>query len=265
MPANPYWNGLRQSAREFGVVGIASLDRLPDQPRGTALVVIPYFAPSPADLDLLKRYVEGGGVLILMADFGAGNAVLAHLGVRARLGGQVLADPLFNHRNPRFPRVSEFPPGPLAEGVGSLVLNHATVIAEAGGMTVAATSSPVSYVDANGNGRRDAGEPGGPHAVAAVGPVGAGSLVLVSDPSILLNSMLDLGDNRRFVQNLFRLAGADARVYLDEAHLDRAPLDEARLALAGVRSIAAHPLVMFAAAGAGLALPLALLGRVVRR
>jgi hypothetical protein len=263
MPANPYWNGLRQAAREFGVVGVASLDRLPEQARGTALVVIPYVEPSPADLDLLERYVDGGGVLILMDDFGAGNAILAHLGVSARLVGQALVDPLFHHRNPRFPRVDDFAPGPLAEGVGSLVLNHATAIAGAAEMTVAALSSPVSYVDNNGNGRRDAGEPGGPHPVVAVGQVGTGSLVIVSDPSILLNSMLDLGDNRRFAQNVFNLAGAGARVYLDEARLERAPLDQAKLALAGARSIAAHPLVMFAAAGAVLAL--ALLGGALRK
>ena len=262
---NPYWNGLRRAGEQFGLRPLASLALLPDQARGTALVVIPYVSPPPADLERLKRYVETGGVLILMDDFGTANAILAHLGVGARLSGRLLVDPLFNFKNGRLPRIADFAGGPLTEGVESLVFNHATVIADTGRLTTVTSSSLVSYLDANENGRRDADEPVGPFTVAAAGRVGAGYLVLVSDPSIFLNSMLDLGHNRRFVRNLFRIAGEDARIYLDEVHLPRAPLDVAKNLLAQVRQVLALPPVALALVFFGFGLPLAMVLKSSRR
>jgi hypothetical protein len=264
-PSNPYWNGLREARRKFDMKSLHSLSLLPGEARGTVLVVIPRVPATAGDLEAFVQYVGRGGMMVLMDDFGYGNAILAHLGVGARLSGQKLVDPLFNHKNRRLPMIFEFPGGLASEGVRSLVLNHATAIEEAGGMTVAAISSAVSYLDANGNGWRDPDEEGGPFAVAAVGRVGAGHLVLVSDSSILLNSMLEMADNRRFVQDLFRLAGEGAQIYLDQAHLPGARLDVAKEGLARLREFLGNPLVAFAAAGVGLALPVAVLLRLFRR
>lgn len=262
---NPYWNGLRRTGEQLGLQPLASLDLLADQARGTALIVIPYVSPSKVEFERLKRYVETGGVLLLMDDSGTANDVLTHLGVGARLSGQLLVDPLFNFKNGRLPRIADFTGGPITEGVESLVFNHATVIADIGRLTEVASSSLVSYLDSNQNGRRDADDPAGPFAVAAAGPVGEGYLVLVSDPSILLNSMLDLGHNRRFVRNLLRIAGADARIYLDEAHLPRAALDVAKNLLAQIRQMVALPPVAFALVFLGFGLPLAMVLKSSRR
>ncbi len=263
--SNPSWNGLQQARGQFAMRPVRSLDLLPVQPTGTALVVIPAVPLSPPDLDALKQYAQRGGVLILMDDFGFGNAVLSHLRVGARLSGQVLLDPLFNYRNRQFPRITDFSGGLAVAGDESVVFNHATVIADPDGMTVLARSSFVSFLDLNRNGRRDADEPHGPFAVAAAQKLGAGFLVLVSDSSVLLNSMLPLADNRKFVQDLFHLAGEGAQVYLDEAHLPRGPLDVAKDGLASVRGVLANPLVVLATVTVALAGPLALLWRSPRR
>lgn len=261
--SNPSWNGFGVASQQLGIKRIASLRFLPGEGGSTALIVIPYVSPSPSDLKTLKQYVDAGGVLILMDDFGFGNAVLERLEVGARFSGQLLVDPLFNFKSRRLPRIAEFSPGPVSEGVRGLIFNRATVISGAGGMRVLAGSSPVSFLDANENGQREAGEEGGPFAVAAIAPVGRGSLVLVSDPSMLLNSMLDLADNRRFVENLFRVVGRGAPVFLDEAHV--APLDVAKDGLNQFRGFLATPLVAFAASGVGLALPLVVLWKSARR
>ncbi len=257
--SNPSWNGFGVESQQLGIKRIASLRFLPGEGGSTALIVIPYVSPSPSDLKTIKQYVDAGGVLILMDDFGFGNAVLERLEVGARFSGQLLVDPLFNFKSRRLPRIAQFSPGPVSEGVRGLILNRATVISAAGGMRVLAGSSPVSFLDANENGQREAGEEGGPFAVAAIAPVGRGYLVLVSDPSMLLNSMLRLADNRRFVENLFRVVGRGAPVFLDEAHLARAALDVARDGLNQFRGFLATPLVAFAASGVGLALPLVVL------
>ncbi len=264
-PSNPYWNGLQRAREELGIKRLSSLNLLAQQAKGTALIVIPTTVPSSADLDTLKQYTEAGGVLILMDDFGFGNTILADLGVNARLSGLVLVDPLFNFRNRRFPRITAFSASPLSEGVDSLVLNYATVITDASGLTVLARSSPISFLG-KGKGDRDAGQASRPpFAVAGMRRLGEGYLILVSDPSILLSSMLDLGGNRRFLQNLFKLAGDGATVYLDEAHLPQAPLDVAKEQLRRFRGSFTSPLAAFATAGVGLAVPLAILWRLSRR
>jgi len=259
--SNPSWNGMQVARSEFGMTPVSSLDLLPAQGRGTALVIIPAVPLSPASLDALKQYAEHGGVLIVMDNLGLGNPLLARLGIPARFNGQVLLDPLFNFRNRRLPKITELGAGPSAEGVASLVLNHPTVITNTAGMTVMARSSPVSFLDRNGNGRRDADEPTGPLVVAALQPIGAGSLVLVADSSLLLNGMLELGDNRRFIRNLLQMAGEGAQIYLDEAHLPRGPLDVAKNELARVRSVLGTTLITLATAAVVLAIPLALLWR----
>ncbi len=251
--SNPSWNGLQQARDQFALHGLRSLDLIPTQAVGTALVVIPAVPLSPRDLDALKRYAAGGGLVILMDDFGYGNAILAHLGVESRLSGQLLVDPLFAYKNRRFPRITELV-GPAAEGVQSIVLNHATVLTVTARMTVIARSSPSSFLNRTQSGRRDAGDPLGPFAVAALQRVGAGNVVVVSDSSLLLNSMLGLADNRRFVQNLFHLAGVRPQVYLDEGHLPRAPLDVAKDWLSRERGVLAFPPLAFLAAAAGVAL-----------
>lgn len=266
--SNPYWNGLRSAYGEFGLSPLTSLGLLPSQPRGTALLIIPYVPLGVSDLDAVRRYVETGGILILMDDFGFGNAVLEHLGAGARFDGRLLVDPLFNHKSRRLPRIFDLAPGPASEGVEGLVLNHATVITGAGDardMSVLARSSPVSYLDANANGQRDADEAAGPFVVAALKRVGEGYVALVSDSSLILNSMLGLDHNRKFVENLFRLAGEGAEVFINEAHMPVAPLDVTKRGLARLREVLSHPLAAFAIAGAGLAYPLVALLRSSRR
>jgi len=263
-PSNPRWNGLRSVAREHGATGIDSFDALPSG-ANTVLVVIPFLPPTAAEVTRLLGFVAAGGTLVLMDDFGAGNAVLEGLGVETRFAGQPLADGLFNHRSARLPRIIDIVPSPLTAGVELLVLNHATAISPLGSLRAVALSSAVSYLDTNDSGRRDAGEPKGPFPVAAVGRIGGGSLVLVADSSLLLNAMLPLGDNRRLAANIFALGGAHPRVLLDEAHLPRRPLDAAKAGLRAGREIISLPLAAFILTTAALAIPLMSLYRPARR
>ncbi len=253
---NPRWQGTRAARTALGIRSLASLADLPRQPQGTALIVIPAVAPRPDSLTRIARYLAGGGVLILMDDFGYGNTVLSHLGAAARFHGGLLVDPLFNYRNPRFPRIADAAAEPAGGAARSLILNRATALSGTEGMTVLAWSSPLSYLDANGNGARDPEEPGGPLPVAAAAAAGAGKLVLVADPSLLLNSMTGLAGNRAFLQYLFRFAGEGAPVYLDETHLPRAPLDVAKAWLRRARATVAHPILAYALAAVGFAAPL---------
>jgi hypothetical protein len=259
--SNTHWNGLSEVSRQFHIRPLTEVGGFPVESRGTVVLVIPSRPPQPSHLQAIARFVEAGGVLILMDNFGSGNEVLMALGSTIRFSGRLLADPLFHVRNSRLPKILDFAPSPLTVGVEGLVLNHATVLTGITATQAAATSSPVSYLDVNLTGRREESAPSGPFPILALEPHKEGYLVTISDSSILINSMLAQADNRRLFRNAVGLAGANAKVFLDDALLPRAPLDVAKDVLADTRRHLAGPAVAFALAVAALVLPTVLLSK----
>jgi hypothetical protein len=215
-------------------------------------------------LQAIRRFVESGGVLILLDNFGSGNDVLMVLGSAIRFSGRLLADPLFNLKNSRLPRILDFAPSPLTVGVEELVFNHATVLTGISTIQAAATSSAVSYLALNATGQREEGASRGPFPVLALEPHKEGYVVVVSDSSILINSMLSQADNRRLFQNAVGLAGANAQIFLDDVLLPEGPLDATKHALADTRRLLSGPAAALALAVAALVLPTVLLSKSSR-
>lgn len=266
--SNTHWNGLSEVSRRFSIRPLTTANGFPAESRGTVLLVIPSVRPQLAHLQSIKEYVESGGVLVLLDDFGFGNEALASLGTQIRFSGQLLADPLFHLRNTRFPRILDIAPSPITQNIEELVLNHATVLTGIGEIQAVAVSSPVSYLDVNLTGRRDEGDPVGRFPVAALESHGAGYLVVVSDPSILLNGMINLANNERFLLNTVSLAGPNARIFLDDMLLPSATLDVAKRVLADARQLISSPAAAFALVIAAFILPTVLLstpGREITR
>jgi uncharacterized protein DUF4350 len=262
--SNTHWNGMSDASREFRIRPLTDVGGLPSESRGTVAVVIPSRPPQPTHLQAIRRFVEGGGVLILLDNFGSGNDVLTVLGSAMRFSGRLLADPLFNLKNSRLPRILDFAPSPLTVGVEELVFNHATVLTDITTTQAAATSSAVSYLALNPTGQRDEGSPRGPFPVLALEPLKEGYIVALSDSSILINSMLPQADNRRLFRNAIGLAGANARIFLDDALLPQAPLDATKHALADTRLLLGGPAAVFALVVAALVLPTVLLSKSSR-
>jgi hypothetical protein len=261
--SNTHWNGMSDASREFGIRPLTDVGGFPSESRGTVVLVIPSRPPQPNHLLAIRRFVEEGGVLILLDNLGSGNDVLIVLGSAIRFSGRLLADPLFNLTNSRLPRILDFAPGPLTVGVEELVFNHATVLTGINATQAAATSSTVSYL-ALPTGQRDEGTSRGPFPVLALEPHKEGYVVAVSDSSILINSMLPQADNRRFFRNAVGLAGADARIFLDDALLPQGPLDATKHALADTRRLLSGPAATLALVVAALVLPGLLLSKSSR-
>jgi len=239
MVGNSLWNGLAEFTREHGALTIDSFDQLPELPQGKALISIPYL-PHEEELATLREFVTQGGRLVLMDDFGHGNNILEYLGLEVRFSGQMLLDPLFSHRNPRLPRIMNFSPKVKEAGVESVVLNHATALIGVGPGEVLAWSSDHSFLDLDGDGNRGRTDPKGPLPVAARFEFGQGEIILVSDPSILINSMVRKDDNRAFLEYLTE--GIEpGGILVDQLHLEKTPLDQSRLALVGARELLAQP------------------------
>ncbi len=241
MGSNNMWNGTKDFRDKLHIVTLNSLEMASEDVAKSLIVSIPYKDHTQKDLEFLKSYIENGGTLLLMDDFGYGNTVLQALNVSARFNGKLLADPLFNYKNEKLPKITDLSPEVKKQGIEVLSLNHATVIENASEREIIARSSVSSYLDNNGNGSLEEGEPKGAFPVAATLSSGNGRLILVSDPSIILNTMLNRYDNAKFVEFLASYGGLERRVFFDESHLVYTTLDISKTVTLELREILVQP------------------------
>lgn len=189
-------------------------------PAKSALIVIGPSKPfSTADGKKVGDFVRGGGRLLLADDFGSGNSLLQKMSAKSRFSGKLMLDLAFD-KQPEFSvcfNISKT--SSLMTGVTTLLMNFPSTINVSGSTTVLATSSVASYLDRNGNHLRDLDEPKGPFPVIAIERLGAGQILLVSDPSMLINGMLKQADNRVLANNsLSYLSAGREKVFFDESH-----------------------------------------------
>ena len=196
---NPFWNGLSRAAGEVGLRPLSSLTDLTPRMGDVLLIIGPSRNFTLSELDSLRRYLLGGGSIILADDFGSGNQILEALEVAPRLNGSLLVDPLFKERDGKLPRIMKIS-GELAGGIEELVLNYPTVV-EGCGETLA-SSSPYSFLDLDLDGIYDDGEPKGPFTVICKVGYGRGELILISDSSIFINAMLEKDGNMLLLKHL---------------------------------------------------------------
>jgi len=210
------------------------------------LVSIPYLDYSPGDLTQIEQFVKFGNSLLLLDDFGYGNNVLERLGLGVRFENTVLLDPLFSYKNQYLPRITDFSEDLKKNGVKSITLNHAVALSQVEPSRALAWSSSSSFLDSNANGSKDPDETAGPLAVAAEYPVGRGIVILVSDPSLIINTMVGQDDNQKFIQYLTARHGEPQKILLDRSHLTKSPLDVSKMNLEGAQNVLANPYVLIA-------------------
>jgi hypothetical protein len=232
------WNGVSDFSREFKADNIDSVARVAEVPQDSVLVSIPYLGYTPDELAVINRFVDNGGTLLLMDDFGYGNSVLSYLDIKARFTSSLLLDPLFCYKNASMPRITDF--SAKIGGVNEVVLNHATTLTNVADTDVIAWSSSSSFLDLNENGSWDQSEPKGPFPVAGKFGLGRGTVAIVGDPSIAINAMVDRDDNYAFVNYL---AGdiANRTIMIDRSHLTKTPLDVSKIRLTDTREWLSSP------------------------
>jgi hypothetical protein len=117
-----------------------------------------------------------------------------------------LKDPVYREKNCHMPRIHDLD----YTGVEELVLNYPTVLSDTEGFTVRAYSGVFSYVTGSEKFYNFTRMP-----VIAEKVVGEGLLVLVSDSSLFINSMLEYGDNMKLLGAL-----SQGKALIDESHSD---------------------------------------------
>ncbi|SFR73740.1 protein of unknown function [Halogeometricum rufum] len=234
--SNPSWEGtssLREQAEAVdsdSIVVTNTSEYARVDPSSSVAVVLsperPYTTPETADV---RTFVRSGGTLVVAEDFGSHtNPLLASLGVRTRVDGRPLRDERRYYRSPDIvvaPDVSEHA---LTSEVSQVTLNHGTAL-RPNGSRVLVNSSSFAYLDTNRNGSVDGTESIRTYPVVTVETVGSGRVVVVSDPSVFINAMLDRPGNERFVRSVF---SGHETVVLDHSHRgDLPPLTAAVVAV----------------------------------
>lgn len=177
------WNGLRELVRVAQEVGVhlrpsATLDWASIGRRHGLLILYPL---TNVDLADLSGFLEDGGRLALLDDFGSSSRVLQWFQVARseevrgtprspRLPGLLIANPRIEH--------------PLTEGVDTLITNEPAVLSHP-------RLSPVFALSDDPR-----------QGVVLAGQVERGRLVVGGDPSVLINTMLRFPGNRQFARNL---------------------------------------------------------------
>lgn len=236
---NSGWNGCSRLARrtyesgklipnlrldtgeELGVVqsDLASYDLLPES---SALVILgPEITFDDEDIAYIHRFLEQGGKLLLGDDFGSGNSLLRGLEQTDSLFQPYPVLDLSFDKNPQFGVAYDIKGHEITRGVAHLLLNKPAAIRPGEGADALVYSSRASWLDENLDGQMDLTEPRGPFPLLTVESYGNGTLILLSDPSILINSMLDQRNNDILARNLFSfLVRGRTSILFSESHQD---------------------------------------------
>jgi len=154
------------------------------QPNDSLLILSPRESlPGPA----LTAFLRSGGRVCLADDFGRGDELLDLFSIHRSEPDPEISRQL--RGNPNLLVASPNGTHQLAQGVSALVSNHPSVV----------THRELSPIFELGAGQ----------AIVLSGAVGEGRLVVLSDPSVLINNMMTLRGNRRFSENLLEYLSAD--------------------------------------------------------
>ncbi len=221
------WNGateLRSVASDSGAesrivrdtAGYADVN-----PNDTVAVVIsPNTAYEPAERSRVKKFVRNGGTLIIAEDFGGhSNQLLESIGASARIDGRPVRDVQYNYRSPAMPVIRNTSNHRITKGVDTLTFNYGTAV-RPHDSTVLATTSNYAHIDTNQNRKLDTNETLTATPVASTERVGKGRVIVIGDPSLFINAMIDQSDNRAFIHNSFE---GHRIVMLDYSHSARLP------------------------------------------
>lgn len=198
----------------------ADLTMIDLDPDANALVIIgPTKAFTSAEGAHVSEFVRAGGELLLADDFGTGNSLLQGIGATSRFSGDLVVDLAYD-KQPEFSVLFDLRTDPLTKNVSTLLLNYPSSLSINTTTTEAvAYSSIASWLDTNGNRLQEWGEPRGPFPMVARERMGAGSILLISDPSVLINGMRDNMDNGVFGTNVIdEVCAGRTAVYFDESH-----------------------------------------------
>ncbi len=213
---NPEWNGGAQIrnliSENHTVMSLPDREDISSfQPDKSAFVVLgPRDNFSEKDIDAIKSFVNAGGLLILADDFGSGNQLLSRFTTSISFSNLLLQDDINFWKNFTFVVAAT-----KIENVSNITTNYPTsLVITDNSINILANSSRFSWQSRN----ESILEKRGSYPLIADIRFGKGKLVVISDPSIFINSMLPLQDNKLLIEKL-----VSNRTYVNFDETDRTP------------------------------------------
>jgi hypothetical protein len=208
---NTNWNGTSQFFsdldRHHTVMILDSAQLAPYQNNALLLIIAPERTPTAKEITAYQSFLDRGNTLILADDFGTGREILQRIGSRITILAGNLSSVDREYADPY--TIVVYPAGNTSpvENCGPLIMDRAAPLD--GGVPLVMTSI-LSWVDTNGDRRITANEVMGQFPVIASEEISRGRIVVISDPSIFINSMQDLGGtwgNQCLLNNLINYPG----------------------------------------------------------
>ncbi len=230
-PLNYGWNGCSGIASASqDTTSISSYEQIPRQ-MALLAIIGPGREFSLRESSSVRHFLETGGTVLLADDFGTGNSLLQELGVAAKFSGKPLADLLYYDKQWSFPLIADFSTNPVTQNVTTIILDSPSYLEleNSSQLTILAKSSTFSFVSMNRTGEPPVNVTLNSYPVIASTNIGAGMLVIISDPGMFVNEIVDFYDNMHLFENLLAIGGGS--LFLDLAHLSKAPLTDERINL----------------------------------
>lgn len=208
---NPNWNGTSQFFsnldRHHTVMLLDSTQLVPYKNTALLLIIAPEHSPTGAEITAYQAFLDRGNTIVLADDFGTGSEILKRIGSRITIQKGNLSSIDREYADPYtivvYPVENKSP----VENCGALIMDRAASLD--GGEPLVMTSI-LSWVDTNGDRRITANEEIGEFPVISAEGISRGRIVVISDPSIFINTMQDLDEkwgNHCLVNNLINYQG----------------------------------------------------------
>ncbi|HVV88442.1 MAG TPA: DUF4350 domain-containing protein, partial [Kofleriaceae bacterium] len=194
-PSSRTWNGLYTFTRvaaglDLTVMPVATLEW---SDLGASDILVLIYPLQRVDPARLSAFVQAGGHVVVADDFGRAGDALSRLGLLRADVGTAQADRYYKGRL-YAPIAIPLEAHPLTRGITEVVTNHPAVLTEV------SRATPVI------------GFGGGRGAIVVAGEAGTGRFVVVSDPSIFINRMMQFPGNLTLAVNILRWLDREGRV-----------------------------------------------------
>jgi hypothetical protein len=218
-PANPYWDGA-SCVMTADTRPLYSFDGLPPgDSSSTLLIVGPTASYTPADASRVRDFLQQGGRVVVMDDFGTANDLLSNISSPVAIEHTALCQDLEYYRKPSFPIVGRIANSSLTENVSQLVFNHPAPLQITGEAEVLAWTTIMGWLDVEGTSTISGDEKFSSYPLIARAAYGNGELFVVGDADLAINAMQDQGDDGVLIGNVLR----SDTVYMDVAHGQQVP------------------------------------------
>ncbi len=190
-------------------------------PATTSIVIIgPEASFTEEEGEFAHDLLTGGGTILIADDFGTGNELLSYLETSTRISGRKMVDLSFM-KIPELSVGTDMAPHRITENVSMLLFNYPSTIIPSPTAGPLVNSSQASWLENTEDALQTFDEGSGPFPILTIESYGKGTLIVLSEPSLLINQMRTKMDNGLFASNLIRyLAEGSNTILIDEAHHD---------------------------------------------